>query len=56
MTKVPSIREELRNNRENACNLRFGGSVNILAKENGGFLEIRNLTRKLLRIDGRQLQ
>jgi hypothetical protein len=54
MTKVLSIRDELRN-RENACNLRFGGSVNILAKENGGFLEIRNLTRKLLRIDGRQL-
>jgi hypothetical protein len=55
MTKVPSIREELRN-KENACYLRSGGSVNILAKENGGFLEIRNLTRKLLRIDGRQLQ
>jgi len=42
MTKVHSIRKQVLN-RKNAFNLGSGGTVNILAKEDGRFLEISNL-------------
>ena len=42
MTKVHSIRKQVLN-RKNAFNLGFGGTINIFAKEDGGFMVIRNL-------------
>ena len=42
MTKVHSIRKQVLN-RKNAFNLGSGGTVNIFAKEDGGFMVIKNL-------------
>ena len=45
MAKVHDIRKEVRD-REDVPDLCFGSTVNILAEENGGLLEVRGMTRK----------
>jgi len=42
---VHDIRKEVRD-REDVPDLCFGSTVNILAEENGGLLEVRGMTRK----------